>query len=364
MNKPMHQMTSGELLTIALGMEVALNGDFFPLNEEQAKETKRRKAIALRLADESNEANRVLIDEDCEERKVLLQQLETWVEENSIKCYADRGDSGYEDPKEIHELLSCTDEDSIRQWYWDKVEEIEESYRCCDYDYETPHLIEGWNQISPYSEEPDGALLREAANDMGISVCYDVSDVVDTALRNSTAKIRAVPLLPNGDRIYCPHFEQGEDENAELVKDLNRIFAMDLHPKGVRPSGSQSWPDANYSGSYMAFTGTLDLVEICTKTFVIPNSITVSRNDDYFFFCSSNGSGSCSQPAIRRDSVTVRCKFLVDNIRANGYGVDETYGLTSRCWSEEHSAEFLKWDDDVLATYKDAKGRKRKIKVK
>jgi hypothetical protein len=363
---------------MAFALETTLNGDFFPLTPEQREAAEKCKAICIALTDESNDSNRLLIDTESEEHAELVKKIQNYVDETPIKIYADRGESGYS-PKEVQELLECTTPDDISQWYCDRIEECEEHYRDCSVT-EKEYLKEMWEEVKPEDvflvddddniiedtdyEQPDIQILRDVMYQNDIYCSYDVSDVVDTRIRYTDAKIQAIPLTANCDRIYTPHFEQGEDENREEVAILNRLFKMDLHPTGKHPTGCQSWADANYSGSFMVFCGTLDLMEIITKTKVIPNTITVSPSDNYIFFDSSNGSGSGYEPKIRR-AVTLRCLYRVDGLRGQyGYGVDETYGFSHSVWRDEHAASYQKWDDDVEGIYKDSKGHNRKIKVK
>lgn len=376
MKTSLHKMQCGQLLSMALALETTLQGDFFPLTPEQRKAAEKRKAICIALTDESNDSNRLLIDIESEEHAELLKRIQKYVDEEPIKIYADRNESGYS-PKKVQELLDCTTPDEISQWYCDRIQETEE--HCMEYgQLEKEYLKEMWEEVKPEDfylnddvncleetdyETPDIGLLREVMNDNSIYWYYDVSDVVDTRIRYTDAKIQAIPLLENGDRIYCPHFEQGEDENREEVATLNRLFKMDLHPTGKHPTGCQSWADATYSGSFMVFCGTLDLMEI-VNTKVTPNTITVRPSDNYIFFDSSNGSGSGYEPKIRRE-VTLRCLYRVDDLRGQyGYGVDETYGFSHSVWKEEHAASYQEWDEGVEGIYADSKGRKCKLKVK
>ena len=377
MKTSLHKMQCGQLLSMAMALETTLQGDFFPLTPDQYIAAEKRKAICIALTDECNDSNRLLIDTESEEHAELVKKIEKYVEDNPIKIYADRNESEYS-AKEVQELLDCTTPDEISQWYCDRLQEVEEY--CWEFgQLEKEYLKEMWEEVKPEDfylnddvncleetdyETPDIDLLREVINDNSIYWCYDVSNVVDTRIRYTDAKIQAIPLTANCDRIYTPHFEQGEDENREEVATLNRLFKMDLHPTGKHPTGCQSWADANYSGSFMVFCGTLDLMEIITKTKVIPNTITVSPSDNYIFFDSSNGSGSGYEPKIRR-AVTLRCLYRVDGLRGQyGYGVDETYGFSHSVWRDNHAASYQKWDDDVEGIYKDSKGHNRKIKVK
>lgn len=353
----MHRMERQQLLTVIAGASASLAGhDLFPFNPDEKRALELRLNIAMELINEKNEANRLIIDTLSEENAALERLAATHRENNYYKVYADRGDSYDHSPKLLQKLLECTTEDDVQQWHCDRLCEVEDNCESNDWGQEEEYWMDWWKDDLGCEESPDWDIFREWLREKELYMYYDCSDVVDTALRHTNAKVVATPHLANGDVIFAPHYEQDDDMNKDCIAILNRLFDMDL-----KFSEPQHWPDPNYSESRMVFMGDLDWLDI-VRTKKAPNKLTVSKGDYHVFHASWNGSGSCREAKIRRNIVTVRATYHIDGI--NKYGVDETYGFTHSVWRDEHAATRQEWADDVEALTQDSKGRNRKLKVK
>lgn len=356
--------TDEELIPILAGLQESMNNDLFPLTEGERGKIADKMGILKLILGEGNDADRLLLDTESQEHKDTMQALQEYAEANPYKVYGDRNDTFDGDGDFIEEILDAKKLEDLQEVFDEKYFSIEENvlgnYNFSDY------WQEAFAEVTEGFDKPDFDILSEAMQEFEINDVppLDLTDVMETCLRNTTAHIAAVPHLPKRQCLEAPHFEQSEDCQRECIDILNRICKFGMTYKGDK------WPDATYPESFLNLMGTLDLVDIWRKAnkgeFAVPNAITFgpSESDSYVFFASYNGSGSGFEPAFTRD-VTMRCQFRYDPKRR--YGIQKTYGFVERIWKEEHRATRIdfdtEWSDDVWATFVAKNGSRRVIKA-
>lgn len=152
----------------------------------------------------------------------------------------------------------------------------------------------------------------------------DTSDLLRTCLRNSSCKVTALLLDADGEPFHFPHWENGEEHNAELVTKLD--FVKDPYAA-----------ECVYASEVLKICGTVDLETVYDNLLLgykMPTKIKVGPKDsnNALLHQSWSGSGNMGSIEFTKEAVYT-CQLANDS--ANRYGVDAVYSFTGQFWCHE-----------------------------
>lgn len=152
----------------------------------------------------------------------------------------------------------------------------------------------------------------------------DTSDLLRTCLRNSRCKVTAMLLDEDGEPYYFPHWENGDEQNAELVTKLD--FVKDPYAA-----------ECVYSSEVLKICGSVDLEQVYDNLLLgykMPVKIKVGFRDsnNALLHQSWSGSGNMGSIEFTKESVY---SCVLSNDSANRYGVDAVYGMCGSWWRHE-----------------------------
>lgn len=152
----------------------------------------------------------------------------------------------------------------------------------------------------------------------------DTSDLLRTCLRNSRCKVTAMLLDEDGEPYYFPHWENGDEQNAELVTKLD--FVKDPYAA-----------ECVYASEVLKICGSIDLEQVYDNLLLgykMPVKIKVGFRDsnNALLHQSWSGSGNMGSIEFTKEAVYT-CQLSNDS--ANRYGVDAVYGFTGQFWGHE-----------------------------
>lgn len=248
----------------------------------------------------------------------IVKAITETAEKNPYKVYGDRNDELADD--QIEALL----EGNLEKFWelWDRVETSAWEYADRDgWEADIRKEVVELLDISDEELEEMNELIDETLSE---NFHIDTSDLLSTCMRHARCKVTATILDADGECYYFPHWENGEEQNAELVAKLD--FVKDPYAA-----------ECVYSSEVLKICGTIDIEDVYEKLkqgYKMPTKIKVgpSDNDNALLHQSWSGSGNMGSIEFTKESV-YSCHLANDS--ANRYGVDAVYGFTGSWWRHE-----------------------------
>lgn len=271
-----------------------------------------------------NETERMLYNRSHPEHAAFVQGFLAYCDSNPYEVYADCRDSFDHDHSFLSAVVEADTAEQLRDLFNEKLWELEDNAQ--EYlDHEEYYMA----LASDYFEDaPSWKALSHALDHAEHYILINSSNAFTTMLGHTTCRVTATLLDQHGEPFEAPHYENDykaiAKRNARLLGD------------------SYASNDATYSESYLTVLGTIDLAQLykdcCKPDFQLPNTITVDRYDYSVFFNAFNGSGS---DLVTLQPLQARCRLRYDATRR--YGVQDTYGFTSKVWDNELTLSHQVW---------------------
>ena len=251
-------------------------------------------------------------------------------------AYADHRDEFGKN--EMQTLFECKTLDEIYEWYNERENGIMEN----SFDYEWTQEIEWAAEklkywVEDYFEDLDWSGKHSQATDdlreelrERCLMFWDYSDIMKTAMRNSTTHILAYPLDKNGQRYEGTHYGYSKKDNDKIARKLSRKFGC-----------TKDQVDKIYNGyeqSYLVLCGTIDAwdwYQYAVKNQKIPEHIVLGYSDSDNLYFHDAWQGSCSDGTLPVCKPEVKCKAEFQLDGAHGYGMDSICGFTGQFWRHE-----------------------------
>lgn len=272
----------------------------------------------------ANETESMLYNRLHPDHRVFVQGFLAYCDNNPYEVYADYRDSFDHDHNFLAAVVEADTAEQLRDLFNEKLWELEDSAEGY-IDHKEYYMA----LASEYFEDaPSWKALSHALDHAEHYILINSSNAFATMLGHTTCRVTATLLDQHGEPFEAPHYENDykaiAKRNARLLGD------------------SYASNDATYSESYLTVLGTIDLAQLykdcCKLDFQLPNTITVSRYDYSVFFNAFNGSGS---DLVTLQPLQARCRLRYDATRH--YGVQDTYGFTSKVWDNELTLSHQVW---------------------
>jgi hypothetical protein len=236
-----------------------------------------------------------------------LDRLNAWCEANPYRIYGDYRDTISDNQAA---MLLEGDFESFDESFWQWEQSCNDAhYRdwmdefACEAGYENHHAMP--NKLSAFASE---------------RFIIDMSDAIQTAIRNYNGMVVATLKQSNGNLIEFPHPDSCPRENSTNAMYLARWCGIEA-----------SKAEPTYSGTYLKACGNVDLLAIYKsgkaplRVYVTPQTFTIGHE-------SFNGSGTCGLDQYTALARWFPATFKIDAL--DRYGIDSVFGLTS-VWRSE-----------------------------
>lgn len=271
-----------------------------------------------------NATEHMLYNRSHPDHRAFVQGFLDYCDENPYEVYTDYRDSFDHDSDFLEAVVEAETVDQLRELFSEKLWELEES--TSDYIDRKEYYIHHARDY--FDDAPSWDALDHALDSVEHYILINASDAFRTMLGQTECRVTATLLDQHGEPFEAPHYENDykaiAKRNARLLGD------------------SYASNDATYSESYLTVLGTIDLAQLykdCHATgYQLPNTITVSRYDYSVFFNAFNGSGS---DLVTLQPLQARYRLRYDATRH--YGVQDTYGFTSKVWDNELTLSHQVW---------------------
>lgn len=271
-----------------------------------------------------NDTERLLYNRQHPDHESFVNEFLGYCDENPYEAYADYRDSFDHDSDFLEAVVEAETVDQLRELFSEKLWALEDDAR--DYIDRKEYYMEAAREY--FEDAPRWDALAHALDLFDHCILINARDAFATMLGQTECRVTATLLDQHGEPFEAPHFENEykaiSRRNARLLGDSYAIN------------------DATYSESFLTVLGTIDLAQLykdcCKPDFQLPNTITVDRSDSAVFFNSYNGSGS---DLVTLQPLQARCRLRYDATRR--YGVQDTYGFTSRVWDNELTLSYKVW---------------------
>lgn len=245
-------------------------------------------------------------------KSTLLDDCAKFAQENPITIYGAPGD---ELPDDIIDAILDGKTDKAQESMFD----VECNMQCYEHYNPEREQFEQWVKDNDLelSEEEETELYETYSG----NITRDYSDFWNTCFNNTRVNIAVTLLDDNGEVVYGPCFENGEEEN-KVIQDY--LFEK------TGDSGEKA--ELCYSSECLKVFGTYDLKTLFEKG--LPKKIKIGPNDadNLLFHGSWNGSGSLGSFKPTKEAV-FDCKLRND--KSHKYGIDAVYGFVGSVWSHE-----------------------------
>lgn len=242
-----------------------------------------------------------------------LDRMSKWIEENPYEVYGDNRDRISD--KQAAMILSG-DFDGFMDSWWEV--EINCSDNADWSDWEKEFVREFYPNLDDVSfRDLPQAIQEHAMQERQV----DCSDLLETSVSNWNGHVCARLKKRNGDYIEFPNWETDAGENKRYQDYLKRMCGID------------GWKaEATYPGTYLTVLGYIDLWEVMQMR-KVPTKVKVSKDCFTIGHEPCQGSGTCGIDQYQGKPRYMDALIFVDGSR--GYGVDDIFGLTGKCWSNE-----------------------------